>query len=113
MVIVKLNKLKLASASKNVRELQEKINNLPTTFDISKITLLRSINEELSNLTFENRSILDLTNYNALVASYEEYVNAINDEAVKVVNSWNIIGIVTTSLATMAFAYFGIRRKYM
>ena len=116
----KLAKLKLASASKNVRELQEKINNLPTTFDISKITLLRSINEELSNLTFENRSILDLTNYNALVASYEEYVNAINDEAVKVVNStnkaftpWNIIGIVTTSLATMAFAYFGIRRKYM
>lgn len=116
----KLAKLKLASASKNVRELQEKINNLPTTFDISKITLLRSISEELSNLTFENRSILDLTNYNTLVASYEEYVNAINDEAVKVVNStnkaftpWNIIGLVTTSLATMAFAYFGIRRKYM
>ena len=74
-----LRELKYRTASKEVKELQETINNLNTTFDISRLSELKSLAKKLDNLTSDNREILDLTNYNLLLESYNTYLSSLNN----------------------------------
>ncbi len=110
-----ITKLKLNNASKKTKELQKVILELPTVFDISKLGILREVSETLRNIKFEERNLLDLTNYNALVSSYNDYVNQVGVEATPIVatftNGFVFKGIALTSaIALASMAYIIIKR---
>lgn len=103
-----IRKLKLASSEKSLQDLDIKIKNLPSKFDISQLQELQEISKQLSALKRADRSLLDLTNYNQLVESYNEYITNINAEVEPIVNTVNrsfiYIGIaLLTSLACITY----------
>lgn len=77
----KLRELKFANATKEVKSLQEEIDNLQETFDPSQLAYLNSLSTKINRLEIEERQVLDLTKYNAMVASYEAYMNTLQDES--------------------------------
>lgn len=67
-----LSALRIANSRKEVRDLQAVINTLPTEYTQSVYDLMKEVETRLAALTEDERLIMDLTNYNALVASYNE-----------------------------------------
>ncbi len=114
---VTLNALKLSFASKNVQDLQKKLNELPTQFDITMLDLLINTTNEINKVKQTEKSLLDLTNYNTLVASYNEYVKAINQEAEVVNGAINnsivTIAITATTLSLASLAYIFMKRRWL
>lgn len=112
---VKLSALKLSKASKEVQNLQVKINELPETFDITKLELLKSISSEINSVKQNEKSLLDLTKYNNLVKSYNEYINTLNSEIEPVINSVNntlaYVQLIAATAALLSLAYVVIKRK--
>ena len=112
---VKLSALKLAKASKEVQNLQVKINQLPDKFDVSMLETLKTISNEINKTKQNEKSLLDLTKYNKLVSSYNEYVKNISAEVEPVIGSVNntlvFINIsATASIAALAFII--IKRRW-
>lgn len=68
-----MNALKLAASPSGLQRLQEQINALPAVYDESVAELYASITAQIDALTFEEKALLDLTNYETLKASYENY----------------------------------------
>ena len=103
-----LSKLKISLAGKKVKDLQVKLETLNTTFDITRLEELKSLASTINSLTTEEKRLLDLTNYNALVASYNEYCSTLNSEMTKVEenvnNTFIYISVAIASLSFLAFA---------
>ena len=76
----KLRDLKFASATKEVKEIQTLIDNLPATFDSTNLSSLVSLSSRINRLELTDRQLLDLTKYNQIVASYESYVSTLQNE---------------------------------
>ncbi len=110
-----LKKLQFANASKAVKLLQENINELPDTFNISLLANLNSINVRLNNLSLSEKALLDLTKYNNIVTSYKQYVSSIASEANDLQNSstsTNVskVSINVLSILTLCALYVFKRR---
>ena len=111
-----LSALKLSKASKEVQNLQLKINQLPDKFDISMLETLKTISNEINKTKQNEKSLLDLTKYNQLVSSYSEYVKNISAEIEPVIGSVNntlvFVNIATAaSIATLAFVI--LKRRWL
>ena len=79
--------------------------------------MLKTLAQDLRNLKFEERNLLDLTKYNILVASYNDYVNQVASEMQPIVDSFNhtlaFVGALASSTSLLALAYICIKRLYM
>lgn len=107
--------LKLANASQKVQDLQVQINNLPTTFDISKLSMLKELSISINALKFEDRALLDLTNYNTLVNSYNDYLLILESEVEPVIktvdNTFVYVGTIATTVLGLGVALFIMIKK--
>lgn len=104
--------IKLQNASDTVKKLNEEVKKLPTVFEISNLTYLMDLNERINALKYEERTLLDLTNYNLLLESYGKYIESLNEEINTVNNNQNslftVVTAVTTAMATLgAIVVFG------
>lgn len=101
-----LREIKFLSASSDVKEVQALLDNLDTVFTISRLSELEALAKKLNALKASDRAILDLTNYNALVKSYEDYqasiTPAIDDVNSAVAGSYNYLGIAVLALVNAA-----------
>ena len=68
----RLSELRIANSRKEVRDLQAVIDALPTEYTQSVYDLMKEVETRLAALTEDERLIMDLTNYNALVDSYNQ-----------------------------------------
>ena len=72
-----MRELKFKTASLEVKAMQAEILELNTVFTIDRLSELQAFAERLNKLTLSERNILDLTNYNALMASYNAYLESL------------------------------------
>ena len=101
-----LNELRLDAATMQVKRLQAKISALPTTFNVVNFAALSKqiadINSELAELKQEEKQLLDMTTYNALMNSYNAYRQSLSEQ----VDS--IIGESSGSAASAMAAFAGL-----
>jgi hypothetical protein len=111
-----LSALKLSYSSKTVKDLQNRINNLNTTFDISRLEELKELTQAINALTTDEKRLLDLTNYNALIDNYNLYCNNLNEEMTNVKNAventFAYINILVASLSALALAIFAGKKYF-
>lgn len=82
----KIKELKYANLSEEVKAIQEEILSLNTIFSISMLDSLKVLSAKINALSAEDKALLDLTKYNQLVASYEQYINDLESETTPVVS---------------------------
>lgn len=99
-----LRKLQFNNASQTVKNLQQEINNLDTRFTISRLAELQALKKRLDSITLEELSLLDLTNYNALMDSYNSYIASIEEEVLPTTNVVNNTLLVVATLASATSA---------
>ena len=87
-----------------VKNLQQEINNLDTTFTISRLAELHALKKKLDSITLVELSLLDLTNYDALMDSYNSYIASIEEEVLPTTNVVNNTLLVVATLATASSA---------
>lgn len=113
----KIQELKLSYASTNVQNIQKKINELGSTFSIDKLKELYELNNQISNLSRDDKEILDLTSYNLLKESYDEYRNQVKiegNEAEQIANNVFKVAVITALTTTVAVALaVVISKKYI
>ena len=97
-----LRTLQFENASKAVKTLQEDISALPQTFDISLLAKLNDITVRLDNLTLTEKSLLDLTNYDSVVASYKQYVASIESETIVMQTSTSTTNVSKISMNVLS-----------
>ena len=102
----KLTEIKLQSSSDVVNSLNEEVKKLPTKFEISNLNYLLDLNERINGLKYDEKSLLDLTNYNLLLESYSEYIESLNEDINSANNNLNSLFTVVTSV-TAAMATLG------
>ncbi len=76
-----IKELKYHTSSTKVKEVQEMINGLGTKFSVNDITILTIINTRFNALKGDEQALLDLTKYNNLLDSYNEYIDSIVEES--------------------------------
>ncbi len=107
----KLTSVKLKTVSKEAQQVIALLQNLPTQFNISMLTQLADISARINALDVEERTLLDLTSYNALLDSYKNYCNALQQETTeyKNISTFGNVQAVTSvlSLTLMAFVVLG------
>ncbi len=110
-----LRNLKFKTASAEVKNMQAKLDTLDTVFTIDRLQELNALARELEKLTLAERNILDLTKYNALIASYNSYCDSLQpviDATNEVVNnSFNYAFAAVTSFLSLA-ALAGLVLKF-
>lgn len=67
-----IQEIKIRNSKKQIRDVHELLETLPTVYDASINNLLIDITNKLNELTIDDRSVLDLDNYNSLYAEYEK-----------------------------------------
>ena len=72
-----IREIKYKTASLEVKALQAEIDSLNTSFTIDRLGELQAFAERLNKLKLAERNILDLTRYNALMASYNAYLETL------------------------------------
>lgn len=72
-----IREIKYKTASLEVKALQAEIDSLNTSFTIDRLGELQAFAERLNKLKLAERNILDLTKYNALMASYNAYLETL------------------------------------
>lgn len=85
--------IKRANASQKVKEVQALIDALPTQFDVADLADIQAVVARMNELSVSDRALLDLTRYNQLRASYDEYRNALDEEIQPVKESQNALGV--------------------
>lgn len=108
--------IKLSKASLEVQNLQQEINNLPTTFTIGLLDTLKEISSKINNLKADDKLILDLTNYNNLVSSYNEYIANVETEIMPTIKAIDntIVYVVLSTLASLsAIAMVLVSKKFL
>ena len=111
-----LMQIKLSKASLEVQNLQQEINNLPTTFTIGLLDTLKEISSKINNLKADDKLILDLTNYNNLVSSYNEYIANVETEIMPTIKAIDntIVYVVLSTLASLsAIAMVLVSKKFL
>jgi hypothetical protein len=81
--------LKLKIASLTVQNMQKELDNLEISFDISKFAYLQDLTTRMQALKFDERNLLDLTNYTQVQTMYDAYRESVNDEANQGVEALN------------------------
>lgn len=115
----KLFRLKLSYAKEEIQALQHEIDNLPKTFDISQLDLLKDITAKISKVKSEDKILLDLTNYNQLLSAYDEYLITLENEASTITTGINntFMYIAAATAASMmlgiGFIFIGKKRSFM
>ena len=71
--------IKIKNAKKLVRDTNELLKQLPTEFSESIIDQLNEVTSYVSELTIDEKYLLDLKNYNNLVSEYEDYLESKNN----------------------------------
>ena len=72
-----LRLLQFENASLAVKNIQKEIDKLNPVFAASRLQELRALREKLDTISVEEQSLLDLTNYNALMESYNKYIETL------------------------------------
>ena len=111
-----LMQIKLSKASLEVQNLQQEINNLPTTFNINLLDTLKTISNKINNLKADDKLILDLTNYNNLVSSYNEYIANLEAEimpTIKAIDSTMIYVVISTIGSLSVIAMVLVSKKFL
>lgn len=81
--------LKIANSTKEIKDVQALIDKLPTSFSVKSSQQLREVQQAINSLSYDDRFILDTTRYDALVAQYEAYCQALQIELAPVVTNVN------------------------
>ena len=74
-----IKEIKIKNAKKLVRDTNELLKQLPTEFSESIIDQLNEVTSYVSELTIDEKYLLDLKNYNNLVSEYEDYLESKNN----------------------------------
>ena len=109
-----LSALKLSYADKKVQALQNKIDALPESFNITMLDEMKSLASEISNLLVEDRKLLDLSKYNKIVEDYNQYKNELNTEVQGVSQTMNqslIYASVAAVILSTSLLVFIIKRR--
>lgn len=97
-----LKKLQFANASKAVKLLQTDIDALPEAFSIDLLAKLNDITVRLNNLSLSEKTLLDLTKYDSIVASYKQYVASIANDAAPLQNSSTATNVSKVSINVLS-----------
>ena len=76
-----IKRLKLNTATALVKEIQSTIDNLDTKFNISRLVEIKELSDRIGKLSGNEKSYLDLTNYNLLLESYANYLTSVKNAA--------------------------------
>ena len=76
-----IKRLKLNTATTLVKDIQNSIDNLDTSFTISRLAEIKELSDRIGKLSSNEKSYLDLTNYNLLLESYANYLTAVKNAA--------------------------------
>lgn len=76
-----IKRLKLNTATTLVKDIQNSIDNLDTNFTISRLAEIKELSDRIGKLSSNEKSYLDLTNYNLLLESYANYLTAVKNAA--------------------------------
>lgn len=97
-----VTRLKIANSTKQTRDVQDMIDELPATFTISCLTDLQKVYAAMSNLKVEERALLDMAKYNAIVAEYNNYVNGVKTEISPVAGKVSATSTVAQAVASIS-----------
>lgn len=75
-----LTKIKLSNSSDAIKALNEEVKKVATVFDINNLEYLLDLTKRINALKYEEKALLDLTNYNILKESYNEYLKGVNND---------------------------------
>ena len=98
----RLYELLRAEASQEVRDIQTALDNLDITFKLEDLNDLADLAARMNSLSRDERNILDLRNYDKLVASYNEYLATVNEDIAvvdKITENGYAYGLVTALVA--------------
>ena len=104
----------LSYADKKVQALQNNIDALPESFNITMLDEMKSLASEISNLLVEDRKLLDLSKYNKIVEDYNQYKNELNTEVQGVSQTMNqslIYASVAAVILSTSLLVFIIKRR--
>ena len=76
----KLKEIKFANATKEVKEIQSIINELNDAFNPSDLSKLQNLSARINKLDIADRQLLDLTKYDNVVSSYNQYIKNLENE---------------------------------
>ena len=114
-----LKKIILANASTKVKQLQAEIDNLTGEFTIDKFDTLKDLTKRINDLMSEDRAKLDRTNYDAMMLSYNAYVEGLRNEVLPVIKEVanTMAGVeipvaVATALTLSGLAVAIIKRRW-
>ena len=107
-------KLKLANAEKRVQDIQKEIDALPEVFTADLLSKLGNLSVRINALKGDQKALLDMTKYNAMIQSLETYNQGLTADAevLKEIVKNNTFGAteVVAALSLMAvLAYVGKR----
>lgn len=107
-----LRLLQFENASLAVKNIQKEIDKLNPVFAASRLQELRALREKLDTISVEEQSLLDLTNYNALMESYNKYIETLEKEVAPVTNAVNNSIIKVQALSSLiVFVALSVLRK--
>ena len=113
----KIQELKLQYASTNVQKIQASINSLGTVFSIELLDDIFKLNEQINNLSRDDKEILDMTKFNQLKESYNDYRNQIDVEANQLqqyANNLFMVAVITSiTIASLAALAVIVSKKFM
>ncbi len=113
----KIIQLRIQNFNKAVKDVQQILDSLPVgAFDVSMLKELNNAYKAIHSLSVEDRAILDLTQYNKLLAAYNNYCQSIQNEVAPIVNNVSTqtpIVQVTAVIASLAAVAFVIKKSVM
>lgn len=109
--------LNFAGASETVKNLQADIDALDPVFDIAKLPEYQSVSSRLAALSYQERQLLDLSNYEALQAGYQAYLESIEGEIVEIrqvaLAAYDYVVLAAAvSLVVLGAAVLAVRKFY-
>ena len=106
--------IKLANASKNVQDIQKLINELPETFKVSDLEQIKKVASRIAGLSSEDKAILDMTKYNALQSSYDEYMASVKAEIAPVKNAMSnsAAGATAAAVSILSLIAAAVSKKF-
>lgn len=105
------------NSNETLSAIQNEIDHLPDTFTIEILSQMEKITKELDNLAKVDRNLLDLTKYDAVNNSYQDYLKTLDqeiDDANEISqNSFNYAGLVVASVSmlTSILGYVSLKKK--
>ena len=112
-----LKKIILANASTKVKQLQAEMDALTGEFTIDKYETLKDITKRINDLMSEDRTKLDRTTYDAMMLSYNAYVESLKNETLPVIKeianttAGESIPVATATALTLSGILFAIIKK--